>query len=131
MLPELFVSVASIKPELSETISRIVNIALQRGKDISIESLDFTKKKSQAGKNKQYNRMLHTLDYSRYTTLLQNACHRKQVGLHQVNPAYTSLIGYHKYGIKRKLNKHQFASYIIARLAQGYTDTYSNYSTTD
>ena len=99
------------------------------GKDITIESLNFNKKKATVGKNKAYNKMLHMLDYSRYTEMLQNACHRKQVGLIQINPAYTSVIGEKKYGKTRKLNRHQAASYVIARLGQGYTDTYGKYKT--
>lgn len=117
------------KSEMGETVSRVVNIAANMGKDISIESLNFNKKKATVGKNKAYNKMLHTLDYSRYTEMLQNACHRKQVGLIQVNPAYTSVIGEKKYGKSRKLNRHQAASYVIARLGQGYTDTYEKYKT--
>lgn len=117
------------KSEMSETVARIVNIAANKGKDIAIESLNFNKKKATVGKNKAYNKMLHTLDYSRYTELLQNACHRKQVGLIQINPAYTSVIGEKKYGKSRKLNRHQAASYVIARLGQGYTDTYEKYKT--
>lgn len=73
--------------------------------------------------------MLHTLYYSRYTEMLRNACHRKQVNLIQVNPAYTSIVGELKYGNSRKLNRHQAASYVIARLGQGYTDSYNSYKT--
>lgn len=117
------------KNEMAEVVSRIVTIAVSKGKDISVEKLNFNKKKATVGKNKQYNKMLHTLDYSRYTEMIQNVCHRKQVGLVQVNPAYTSIIGNNKYGRTRKLNRHQSASYVIARLGQGYTDTYGNHST--
>lgn len=117
------------KTEMAETVARIVNTAETKGKDIVIESLNFNKKKSKVGKNKEYNRMIHTLDYSRYTEMIQNACHRKSVGLKQVNPAYTSIIGENKYGKQRKLNRHQAASYVIARLGQGYTDSYDKYKT--
>ena len=117
------------KSELQETISKIVNLALSKGKDIVIENLDFCKKKSKVTNNKKYNKMIHTLDYSKYIDYLQNACHRKQVGLIKVNPAYTSIIGEHKYGKQRKLNRHQSASYVIARLGQGYIDIFDKYST--
>lgn len=117
------------KTEMAETVSAIVNIAVNTGKDISIENLNFNRKKATVGKNKCYNKMIHTLDYSRYTDMLKNACHRKQVGLIQVNSAYTSIVGGGKYGKLRKLNKHQAASYIIARLGQGFTDKYKEYQT--
>lgn len=117
------------KSEMGKTVAKVVNLAERRGKDISIESLNFNKKKATVGKNKAYNKMLHTFDYSRYAEMLQNACHRKQVRLIQINPAYTSVIGEKKYGKSRKLNRHQAASYVIARLGQGYTDTYEKYRT--
>lgn len=117
------------KSEMSETVARIVNTAVTAGKDITIESLDFRKKKSTTATNRSYNKMLHTLDYSRYTDMLRNACHRKQVNLIQVNPSYTSIVGELKYGNSRKLNRHQAASYVIARLGQGYTDSYNSYKT--
>lgn len=117
------------KSDMSETVARIVNTALNKGKAIAVENLSFNKKKAKVGKNKQYNRMLHTLDYSRYTEDLQRACHRKRIALIMVNPAYTSIVGMGKYGKARKLNRHQAASYVIGRLGLGYSDRYKNYST--
>ena len=117
------------KTEMAEVVSRIANVAVRKGKDIVVEVLHFDKKKAKVGADKAYNKMIHTLDYSRYGYMLQNACHRKQVGLLQVNPAYTSVIGERKYGKARKLNRHQAASYVIARLGQGYKDMYGKYAT--
>ena len=59
------------KSEIQEKVAKVVKQAIRVGKTIVIEDLDFrkTKSKTQTGKTergKQYNRMLHKFDYSRY-----------------------------------------------------------------
>lgn len=113
--------------EMQEMIAKIVKIAVEKKKPIVIEDLNFCKKKSKAVKSygkkgKQYNKMLNTLDYSRYKTRMENACFRNNVKLILVNPAYTSQIGEEKFGKRMKLNRHQAASYVIARKGQGFQD---------
>ena len=113
--------------EIQEVLSKIVKIAKERQKPIVIEDLDFMKTKSQRTKSygvkgKQYNKMIHAFDYSRYRERLENACYRNKIGLIYVNAAYTSIIGESKYSKRMKLNRHQAASYVIARKGQGYID---------
>ena len=115
------------KTEIEQTISKIVNIAKQKGKSIVIENLNFknTKAKQRKAKTeygKAYNRMLHQLDYSRYKKVLENCSHRRKVELILVNPRNTSKIGKEKYSKRMKLSVHQAASYVIARKGQGYMD---------
>ena len=78
--------------------------------------------KSYGVKGKQYNKMIHAFDYSRYKERLANVCYRNKIGLIYVNAAYTSQIGVAKYSKRMKLNRHQAASYVIARKGQGYID---------
>ena len=57
--------------EIQETISDIVNYAISVGKDIVIEDLDFKQtkaetEKAKSDKGKEYNKMIHAFDYSRY-----------------------------------------------------------------
>ena len=117
------------KNEIRTTVNEIVKMASAIGKNIVIEDLDFKRKKAKLSKakrkkGKEYNRMLHKFDYSRYKETLKNCAHRNRVVLTMVNPAYTSQIGKQKYSFKKKLNIHQAASYVIARRGQGYTDKY-------
>ena len=63
---------------------------------------------------------LHTLDYSRYTKLLEQACFRNDVELIKVNPFYTSQVAKWKYCNKRKMTVHEGASWMIARKGQNY-----------
>ena len=111
--------------ELKEKLSKFVRLARDHQKDIIIENLDFTKKKSKTlpGKRKQgkqYNKMIHAFDYSRYTFWMENLCSKYGVGLKKVNPAYTSKIGKEKYAGLRKLTVHRAAAFVIARRGQGF-----------
>ena len=115
------------KTEIEQTISNIVNYAKSKGKDISIENLNFKRTKAYQSKakgklGKKYNRMLHKLDYSRYKDTLDNCCHRRKVNLIKVNPRNTSKIGKQKYSDRMKLSAHQAASFVIARKGQGFVD---------
>ncbi len=115
------------KTEIEQVIATIVAYSKRKGKDISIEALDFKKTKVRTGKakgrrGKQYQRMLHLFDYSRYQKILEYSTHREKVRLHKVAPYHTSRIGKEKYSEKKKLNVHQAASYVIARKGQGFCD---------
>ena len=115
------------KTEIEQTISNIVNYAKSKGKDISIENLNFKRTKASQSKakgklGKRYNSMLHKFDYSRYKTTLNNCCHRRKVNLVMVNPKNTSKIGKQKYSDRMKLSVHQAASFVIARKGQGFVD---------
>ena len=97
------------KTEIEQVIAKIVAYSKQTGKDISIEALDFKKMKARTGKakrsrGKNYQRMLHLFDYSRYQKTLENSTHRQKVRLHKVAPYHTSRIGKEKYSEQKKLN---------------------------
>ena len=113
--------------EMQEVVAKIVRFAKEREKPIAIENLNFKKAKAGTVKargktGKQYNKMVHALDYSRYTKRLENAGFRENVGIILVNPAYTSQIGIEKFSGRMKLNRHQAASFVIARRGQGFQD---------
>ena len=113
--------------ELKEKVSKLVRLALKHQKDIIIEDLNFTKKRSKTlpgrrQKGKQYNKMIHAFDYSRYTFWMENLCDKYGVVLKKVNPAYTSKIGDRKYAKPRKMTVHRAAALVIARRGQGFKD---------
>lgn len=115
------------KSEIQEKVAKVVKQAIRFGKTLVIEDLDFrkTKSKTQTGKTergKQYNRMLHKFDYSRYKETLENCCYRNNATLIKVNPAYTSRIAKAKYCESRKLNVHAGAAFVIARRGMGFRD---------
>ena len=110
--------------EMRQVTAEIGKYALSKGKSIVKEELSFIKKKSQTekGSGRRYNKMLHTLDYSRYEDDIRNMAVRNGIDLIEVNPAYTSRIAKMKYCRTRKIPVHNGAAYVIARRGQGYKD---------
>ena len=114
--------------DLENCITKILKRALETGKDVCFEDLDFKgiKSKTTKGKTdkgKKYNNMMHTLAYSLYDKLMTNMAFRNRIGIIKVNPAWTSWIAKNKFCERMKLNIHTGASYVIARRGIGIKDT--------
>ena len=114
--------------DLENCISKILKRALETGKDICFEDLDFKSKKSKTMRSttvrgKKYNSMLHSLAYSLYNKLITNIAFRNKVNTIKVNPAWTSWIAKNKFCDRMKLNIHVGASFVIARRGLGIKDT--------
>ena len=125
-LPYRFKSGDKTKTDLQDVANHIVELALQTGKDVSIEDLDFKTKKSktESNQNKKYNEMIHSLAYRQFSDIVKSVTYRNRVNLIKVNPAWTSWLARQKYCPPMKLNVHVGASYVIARRGQGYKDTF-------
>ena len=97
--------------------TRLKDYCLDTGKDLVIEKLNFDKKRDTliSKKGMKYNKMLSTLAYSKFDSIITSKCVKNRIFLHKVNPAWTSWIAKQKYCPKRKLNIHSGASYVIAR----------------
>ena len=116
------------KSDLENCISKVLKRALETGKDICFEDLDFKNKKSKmmkgvTDKDKKYNNILHSLAYSLYIKLITNITFRNKVSIVKVNPAWTSWIAKNKFCERMKLNIHTGASFVIARRGLGIKDT--------
>lgn len=108
-------------------INKLTELAINTGKDIVVEDLNFLKAKSKtmkgkSEKGKQYNKMLHSLAYRMFLDRTEQICNRKNVGLIKVNPAWTSWIAKNKFCDKMKLNIHTGASFVIARRGMDIKD---------
>ena len=125
-LPYRFKSGDKTKTDLQGVANHVVKLALQTGKDVSIEDLDFKTKKSktESRQNRKYNEMLHSLAYSQFSDIVESVTYRHKVNLIKVNPAWTSWLAMQKYCPAMKLNVHVGASYVIARRGQGHKDTF-------
>ena len=113
--------------DLEKCISKILKRALEKGKNICIENLNFKTKKSKTEKAKsekgrKYNNMLHSLSYALYDKLITNMAFRNKVDVIKVNPAWTSWIAKNKFCNRMKLNIHTGASFVIARRGIGIDD---------
>ena len=115
------------KNDLLLIINKLTELAINTGKDLVIEDLNFSKAKSGAikgkfEKGKKYNEMLHSLAYRIFLDRTEQICNRKNVGLIKVSPAWTSWIAKNKFCNKMKLNIHAGASFVIARRGMNIKD---------
>ena len=86
------------KSDLQGVANHVIRLALQTGKDVCIENLDFrvTKSKTEAKIGKKYNDMLHSLAYREFSEMMESVAYRNRVELHKVNPAWTSWRGWQR-----------------------------------
>ena len=109
---------------MGDAIKELVNIAIETGKPIVKENLNFDKKKAelQKGANPENARMLSALSYSALHEMMASRCFRNGVELFTVNPAYTSIIGRVKFAKRYGLSVHQAAALVIGRRLLGYSE---------
>jgi hypothetical protein len=87
--------------------------AQQLGVAIAIENLDFATKKLMMrarAVSKRYNEMLSSLASSQFAEMMARACEKRRVKLYLVNPSYSSLGGYAKYGRLNRCNADEAAA---------------------
>ena len=126
VLPYRFKAGSKTTTDLQKLVNEVVDIALQTGKDICIENLDFKKKKAktESRQGPKYNEMLHSLAYSQFSNFVEGIAFRNLVYIRKVNPAWTSWLAKERYCPRMKLNVHVGASFVIARRGQGFKDTF-------
>ncbi|MCI0389506.1 MAG: IS200/IS605 family accessory protein TnpB-related protein [Acidobacteria bacterium] len=106
------------KATFSEAVNRLVDEAVEKGMPIAVENLDFSKKKQALReKGKGYARMLSAFAYGLFFSLLIRRAARRGVEVKRVNPAYTSIIGYVKFGASYGLSIDGSAAIAIGRRA--------------
>ena len=104
-------------------VVKLTDMAFSLQCPIAIESLDFSQKKaSMSEASKAYNSMLSNLSTGIFREALESRCKRYGIGLHQVNPAFTSVIGMIKFMGRYGLNSGTAAAMTIARRAMGYSE---------
>lgn len=115
------------KNDLLLIINKLMELAINTGKDIVVENLNFLKTKSKTikGESKEgrkYNKMIHSLAYKTFLDRAEQICNKRNVGLIKVNPAWTSWIAKNKFCDKMKLNVHTGAAFVIARRGMNIKD---------
>ena len=125
LLPYRFKAGSKTTTDLQKLVNDVVDIALQTGKDICIENLDFKKKKAKTESRQcpKYNEMIHSLAYRQFSNFVEGIAFRNLVYVRKVNPAWTSWLAKERYCPRMKLNVHVGASFVIARRGQGFKDT--------
>jgi IS605 OrfB family transposase len=104
-------------------IGELIRLASAAGKPIACERLDFTRKKRELkDSGVGYARMLSSLSYARILGTLKARAFDRGIVIHEVNPAYTSVIGRKKFTSRYGLSSHGGAALVIARRAQRHTE---------
>ncbi|HNU60659.1 MAG TPA: IS200/IS605 family accessory protein TnpB-related protein [Methanofastidiosum sp.] len=99
----------------------IVKEALNKGKPIIIEKLNFNKNNKSKG-NKKFKRMKHNFLHKQLTEAIKVQAIKHGVLVEEVNPAFTSIIGKLKYQGMFSLSSHDSAALVIARRGMGFRE---------
>ena len=101
---------------IGDAVASVVQYAKEVGKPIVIEQLDFRRKKAVLeGESRKYSRMLSSFSYGKVKAYFISRGYREGVEVHQVNPAFSSVIGRVKFMERYGLSVHQAAALVLAR----------------
>ena len=108
---------------IGDAVADVVAYAREVGKPIVIERLDFRQKKAALeGENRKYSRMLSSFSYGKIKAHFLSRGYREGVEVHQVNPAFSSVIGRVKFMERYGLSIHQAAALVLARRLLGCSE---------
>ncbi len=103
---------------LGDAVAQVVTYACARTKPIVIETLTFEEKKAELERQgARYARMLSGFACAAFHAIISARTYDAGIRLSQVNPAYTSVIGRHKFADRYGLSRHQAAALSIGRRA--------------
>ena len=108
---------------IGDAVASVVRYAREVGKPMVIEKLDFRRKKAGLeGQSRKYSRMLSSFSYGKVKAYFISRGYRQGVEVHQVNPAYSSVIGRVKFMERYGLSVHQAAALVLARRLLGCSE---------
>ena len=108
---------------IGDAVAVVVEYAREARKPIVIEKLDFRQKKAALeGESHRYSRMLSSFSYGRVKACFISRGYREGVEIHQVNPAFSSVIGRVKFMERYGLSVHQAAALVLARRLLGCSE---------
>ena len=108
---------------IGDAVAGVVEYAREAGKPIVIEKLDFRQKKAVLeGQSSKYSRMLSSFSYGKIKAHFLSRGYREGVAVHQVNPAFSSVIGRVKFMERYGLSIHQAAALVLARRLLGCSE---------
>ena len=108
---------------VGDAVAGVVEYAREVSKPIVIEKLDFRQKKAiLEGQSRRYSRMLSSFSYGKVKAYFISRGYREGVEVHQVNPAFSSVIGRVKFMERYGLSVHQAAALVLARRLLGCSE---------
>ncbi len=105
---------------LSKVVLDIARRAKENNKSISIEKLNLSECK--VSDKKKRNRKVSLVAYALFKQKIEVRCCKDSIKLDIVNPAYSSVIGRHKYSKMYGISIHNSAALVIARRANKYKE---------
>lgn len=108
---------------MSEAASAVVNRAAGAGMALALEALGFAGKRAgmtagaRGPRERRYNDMLSAFASSQFAEMVERKCARAGVVLYKVQPAWSSVGGFVKYGTINHLGVDEAASLWLARQA--------------
>lgn len=101
---------------IENTVNQVLDYCVRAAKPLIIEELNFENKKKefqQYNRDKRYHKMLSEFSYRKIIEKLYSRSYKAGIGINEVNPAYTSIIGKLKYASSKGITVHKAASYVI------------------
>ena len=109
--------------EIGDAVSEVVRIAVQKKKDLVMEKLDFQQKKKELSQYAiGYRRKLSSFAYRKILQTLQSRGYRHGIHVHEIHPAFTSLLGRIKFAKRYGLSIHHAAALCIGRRYSGFSE---------
>lgn len=106
---------------IGDAVRAVMAFAAGKQKPIVIEKLDFRKKKAALEKESpKQARMLSSFAYMMIQAVIRARAFDAGIEIHEVNPAYTSVIGRYKFSARYGMSAHHAAALIIGRRCTGF-----------
>ena len=104
---------------IGNAVKEITNFAGLHQANVACEYADFGFKKysMKYEATPSQTKKLNSFAYKKFREKLEMSLEKSGINLHYVNPAWSSLLGYIKYGVNKGLNKDQAAAYFIGKVA--------------
>jgi IS605 OrfB family transposase len=113
-----------LKALTGEICRDIINHAKEVKKPLVIEKLDFQNKKMKLqNESPKFARLLSSFAYGMFFKFLMAKAFKEGIEIHQVNPAFTSIIGRINYAKRYGLSNHLAAALCIARRYQKFSES--------
>ena len=97
---------------IGDAVAKVVEYAREVGKPIVIERLDFRQKKATLeGQSRKYSQMLSSFSYGKVKAYFLYRGYREGVEVHQVDPAFSSVVGRVKFIERYGLSVHRAAAW--------------------
>ena len=124
------------KEYILKSVKQIIEYAIENKKPIVIENLDFTRKRAMLAEDevifnsqsekaaKKKNRILSSFAYSKIIEYIKQLAYRNGIAVYEVNPAFTSQLGFIKYAKRYGISRHMAAAYVIGRRSYGIEELF-------